>query len=205
MSKVIILKDELGTEYELNYEQAEKLNLITKRIKKPWIPKFHENYFFLNEGLLIKENQNTNRNLNKIRQDRFNVFKSVSDARQAANFLRGDINNLIIKFAIENNCLATIDDTLNKSITKYQISFDSRLKKYGIVPCTDVLCTTPLLMNYIVASELVDYLNKNKLGYLNKNNFKEKEIIVNETSNELDEIDELELYDESIDPFSFKN
>lgn len=183
----MILKDENGIEYEIDFEKAQEMKLIKRHVKQLWYPALDENYYYLTETLLIKENKNTNRDLNKIRLSHQNAFKNISDAKKAAEFLRGDMSKAMLKFAIENNCLATINDIKNKDIPKYEISFNALENKYEVILVLISTGTSPLFTDEHIAKELATIFNILKQGYIDENNYKEETIKIDEDFLEYDE------------------
>ena len=183
----MILKDENGIEYEIDFEKAQEMKLIKRYIKQLWYPALDENYYYLTETLLIKENKNTNRDLNKIRLSHQNAFKNISDAKRAAEFLRGDMSKAMLKFAIENNCLATLNDIKNEDVNKYEITFQIEKNKYVVTPSNSFVGTTPLFTDKEIAKELAAIFNILKQGYIDENNYKEETIKLDEDFLEYDE------------------
>lgn len=151
---------------------------IKKKINKLWFPKVKESFFYYSENLLPKKVCYTGKNKTQIYCDRYNVFSDVSKLLKATSFLRGDINNLILKFCIENNCLADYVD-LEKGIDLYYVYFNMMDKTYHIKKvCYEEIPNSPLITDKDKGEFLIEYLNILKKGLCNKNNFEEEYKII---------------------------
>lgn len=173
----IVLSSADGTKYEVDIDKAKELGVIAKYVKEPWFPFCKQPYIFLNENLIPKECVDNMRGNNLARRFRSNMYINVDDALKAAEYYRGDINSFILKFAIENECLVEVNDLATSE--KFGILYDVDKKIYDYSPLTnDTILTAPMLNDEEKAEKLVELLNNKSMGFLNVDNFIEKEKVV---------------------------
>lgn len=173
----IVLTSSDGTKYEVDVRRARSLDLLRKQVNDPWYPHCKEPYFYLNENLMPKEILDTMRGNNLSRRFRSNMFKTADDALVAAEFLRGSINDFILKFAIENDCLVRFDDNSNKK--RYAVVFLKTENKYCFQSLKDdINITSPMLNDIDKVGRLVEILNERSMGFVSLNNFIEEEKVV---------------------------
>ena len=173
----IVLSSADGTKYEIDIDKAKELGVIEKYVKEPWFPFCKQPYIFLNENLIPKECVDNMRGNNLSRRFRSNMYINVDDALKAAEYYRGDINSFILKFAIENECLVEINDLVNSE--KFGILYNANEKKYECLSFSnETILTAPMLNDEEKAEKLAEILNNKSMGFLNIDNFIEKEKVV---------------------------
>lgn len=176
MSKLLV-RDENGKEYVIDFERGKELGIIKAKINDLWYPANKEGYYYCTDSLMVRNCTYKNSFENLGRMHKGNIFKDPESAKIYAGYLRADINTLILKFAIENDCLANVNDLKDKETTKkfFILIFNIEENKYVV---TDIcfarnLAHTVTLTDEDKANEIARIINERELGLIRKENYKE--------------------------------
>ena len=165
MSKVVVT-DLQGIRFLLDMEKARELGLVEKEIKSLWKPNAKEKYFFYSDNEIVSGEFSAMKVDNNFRRDIGNIFETEDDCRKAIDHIKRDVSGIVLKFAIENNCLATLEDIRTKYEDLCVIGYNPIFRGYIAYQLKEkeFIPHTVIINDVEKADKIAAILNENSLG-----------------------------------------